>query len=96
MLLNTSTPSVYGSRGANGVILINTKNGRNSEKMNVSVRLENTFSMPTMVQQVADGSTENDSIDSGGMLLSMLLNTSTPSRMISGELLDPKVEMPRM
>ena len=41
--------------GANGVILINTKNGRNSEKMNVSVRLENTFSMPTMVQQVADG-----------------------------------------
>ena len=41
-------------------------------------------------------STENDSIDSGGMLLSMLLNTSTPSRMISGELLDPKVEMPRM
>ena len=30
------------------------------------------------------------------MLLSMLLNTSTPSRMISGELLDPKVEMPRM
>ena len=35
-------------------------------------------------------------LDSGGMLLSMLLNTSTPSRMISGELLDPKVEMPRM
>ena len=57
VLKDAQATSVYGSRGANGVILINTKNGRNSEKMNVSVRLENTFSMPTMVQQVADGVT---------------------------------------
>ncbi len=57
VLKDASSTAIYGSRGANGVILINTKNGRNSEKMNVSVRLENTFSMPTMVQQVADGVT---------------------------------------
>lgn len=57
ILKDASATAIYGSRGANGVILINTKNGRNSEKMNVSVRLENTFSMPTMVQQVADGVT---------------------------------------
>lgn len=57
VLKDAAATAVYGSRGANGVILINTKNGRNSEKMNVSVRLENTFSMPTMVQEVADGVT---------------------------------------
>ena len=57
VLKDAAATAVYGSRGANGVILINTKNGRNSEKMNVSVRLENTFSMPTMIQEVADGVT---------------------------------------
>ena len=36
VLKDAQATSVYGSRGANGVILINTKNGRNSEKMNVS------------------------------------------------------------
>ena len=52
VLKDAAATAVYGSRGANGVILINTKNGRNSEKMNVSVRLENTFSMPTMIQEI--------------------------------------------
>ena len=37
VLKDAAATAVYGSRGANGVILINTKNGRNSEKMNVSV-----------------------------------------------------------
>ncbi|MFR6633945.1 MAG: TonB-dependent receptor plug domain-containing protein [Alistipes onderdonkii] len=57
VLKDAAATAVYGSRGANGVILINTKNGRNSEKMNVFIRLENTFSMPTMIQEVADGVT---------------------------------------
>lgn len=65
VLKDAQATSVYGSRGANGVILINTKNGRNSEKMNVSVRLENTFSMPTMVQQVADGVTYMQALQRG-------------------------------
>ncbi len=55
VLKDAAATAVYGSRGANGVILINTKNGRNSEKMSVNVRAENTVSMPTMVQRVADG-----------------------------------------
>lgn len=57
VLKDASATALYGTRGANGVILVNTKSGRNSEKMNVTVRLENTFSMPTSVQDIADGVT---------------------------------------
>ena len=38
--------SLYGARGANGVILITTKEGREGPAR-VSVRIENTWSMPT-------------------------------------------------
>ena len=45
---------------------------------------------------VASRRIENDSIASGGMLLSIWLVISTPSRISSGDLLAPKVEMPRI
>jgi len=45
---------------------------------------------------VASFSTENDSIVSGGMLLSIWLVISTPSRISSGDCPDPKVEIPRI
>ena len=48
---------LYGSRGANGVMIITTKNGRQSEKMAINVRLESGISMPTRVQDIADGVT---------------------------------------
>lgn len=57
VLKDATATSLYGSRGANGVILVNTKQGSLSEKMSVTVRMDNTISMPTMIQDIADGVT---------------------------------------
>lgn len=57
VLKDATSTSLYGSRGANGVILINTKQGQLSEKMQVDIRFDNTFSMPTQVMKMADGPT---------------------------------------
>lgn len=57
VLKDATATSLYGSRGANGVIIIATKQGQISEKMSVDIRFENTFSMPTFIQKMADGST---------------------------------------
>lgn len=57
VLKDATATSLYGSRGANGVIIVNTKQGQMSEKMKVTVRFDNTVSMPTMIQDVADGVT---------------------------------------
>ncbi|MPM20508.1 TonB-dependent receptor SusC [bioreactor metagenome] len=48
----TST-AVYGARGANGVIAITTKEGREG-KLNISVRVENAFTTPTKNIELAD------------------------------------------
>ncbi len=45
--------ALYGARGANGVILVTTKEGKEG-KMNVDVRIENSFSMPTERIKTAD------------------------------------------
>ena len=45
--------SLYGARGANGVILVTTKEGREGQAR-VSVRVENSWSMPTQMVELAD------------------------------------------
>lgn len=57
VLKDATSTSLYGSRGANGVILINTKQGQLSEKMQVDIRFDNTFSLPTQIMKMADGPT---------------------------------------
>ena len=57
VLKDATATALYGSRGANGVMIITTKNGKDSEKMNVNLRVENGWSMPTSVQDIADGVT---------------------------------------
>ncbi|MGN0201949.1 MAG: SusC/RagA family TonB-linked outer membrane protein [Candidatus Cryptobacteroides sp.] len=57
VLKDATATALYGSRGANGVIIITTKEGRNSEKIAVNFTFDNTFSMPTKVQDVADAVT---------------------------------------
>lgn len=46
ILKDATATAVYGARGANGVLLITTKEGR-IEKLNTSLRIENSLSMPT-------------------------------------------------
>ena len=57
ILKDATATALYGSRGANGVIIVTTKEGRNSEKLNVNISFDNTLSMPTKVQDVADAVT---------------------------------------
>ena len=57
VLKDATATALYGSRGANGVMLITTKNGRDSEKMTVNVRAELGVSAPTRIPKIADGVT---------------------------------------
>ena len=57
ILKDATATSLYGSRGANGVMIITTKSGRNSEKMAVNVRAELGGSGPTIRPYAADGVT---------------------------------------
>ncbi|MDR3309145.1 MAG: carboxypeptidase-like regulatory domain-containing protein, partial [Tannerella sp.] len=53
ILKDATATALYGARGANGVILITTKEGREG-KVQVSVRMENSFSSPTKTVDIAD------------------------------------------
>lgn len=57
VLKDATATALYGSRGANGVMIITTKNGKDMERMAINVRVENGWSMPTSVQKIADGVT---------------------------------------
>ena len=46
VLKDATSTALYGARGANGVILVTTKEGKEG-KAQVSVRVENSFSAPT-------------------------------------------------
>ena len=50
---------------------------------------------PYSAVAVASFSTENDSIDSGGMLPNMVEVISTPSNTSNAPVFEPKVEIPR-
>lgn len=53
VLKDATATSVYGARGANGVILVTTKTGQTG-KMKFNVRLENSFSSNTQNLELAD------------------------------------------
>ena len=57
VLKDATATALYGSRGANGAMIITTKNGRDSEKMTINLRAEFGASAPTRVPKVADGIT---------------------------------------
>src|SRR5690606_28382864 len=53
ILKDAAATALYGARGANGVILINTKEGVEGKTL-FNVRLENSLSMPTTNIELAD------------------------------------------
>ena len=57
VLKDATATALYGSRGANGVMIITTKSGRDSEKMTINLRAEVGMSAPTCVPEIADGVT---------------------------------------
>jgi TonB-linked SusC/RagA family outer membrane protein len=59
ILKDASATALYGARGANGVILVNTKEGKIG-KLSVNVRLENSISQNTQSLKIADPITYMD------------------------------------
>lgn len=55
ILKDATATALYGTRGANGVMIVNTKSGQDLEKAIINVRLENSFSMPTEIPSFVDG-----------------------------------------
>ena len=56
VLKDASATAIYGSKGANGVVLINTKRGKES-KINIDAKLEGFYSTFTQVPEFVDGYT---------------------------------------
>ncbi|TEW76725.1 TonB-dependent receptor [Gramella jeungdoensis] len=46
VLKDAAATAIYGSRGANGVIIVNTKRGTKGEKMSIAVNTSTTFARP--------------------------------------------------
>lgn len=53
IMKDASATALYGARGANGVILVTTKEGKEG-KAQLNIRLENSFSTPTRKVEVVD------------------------------------------
>lgn len=56
VLKDASATAIYGSRGANGVVLINTKRGK-AGKVNINAKYESTYNMRTYTPDFVDGYT---------------------------------------
>lgn len=56
VLKDASTTAIYGSRGANGVILITTKHGK-AGKINIDAKVETTYNTRTITPEFVDGYT---------------------------------------
>ncbi|MFV0483033.1 MAG: TonB-dependent receptor [Bacteroidales bacterium] len=55
ILKDATATAMYGTRGANGVMIVTTKSGANMAKPAINVRVENTFSNPTSIPEFVSG-----------------------------------------
>ena len=57
ILKYASATAIYGARGANGVMLITTKTGKENEKTRINVTVENSFNKPMNFPDFVNGAT---------------------------------------
>ena len=57
ILKDATATALYGTRGANGVMIVATKNGKNLDKPIINFRLEGAISTMTRVPNMVDGPT---------------------------------------
>ncbi|MDR0737474.1 MAG: SusC/RagA family TonB-linked outer membrane protein, partial [Prevotellaceae bacterium] len=57
ILKDAAATALYGSRGASGVMLVTTRQGKNSEKARINIRVEGQMTQPTQIVDLADGVT---------------------------------------
>lgn len=55
ILKDATATAMYGTRGANGVMIVTTKTGRNIDKPVINFRVEGKMNMPTKIQELVDG-----------------------------------------
>lgn len=67
---DATATAMYGTRGANGVMIITTKSGRNIDKPIINFRVEGQITSPTSKPKFVDGATYmdlfNESLLNGG------------------------------
>ena len=54
VLKDASATAIYGSKGANGVVLITTKHGK-AGKINITAKAETTYNMRTITPEFENG-----------------------------------------
>lgn len=57
ILKDASATAIYGARGANGVMLVKTKDGRENERTSINITVENSFNKPMNFPEFVDGAT---------------------------------------
>lgn len=57
ILKDATATALYGTRGANGVMIVTTKSGKDMDKPRINFRLEGRMSQPTKVPKTVDGVT---------------------------------------
>ena len=55
VLKDATATALYGARGANGVMLVTTRSGSFNERAKINVRVQNSFTQPINVIELADG-----------------------------------------
>lgn len=55
VLKDATATAVYGTRGANGVLIVATKTGKNLDKPRINVRLQSQFTTPTSTPEFVSG-----------------------------------------
>jgi TonB-linked SusC/RagA family outer membrane protein len=55
VLKDASATAIYGTRGANGVLIVTTKEGKNLEKPRIFARVQSQISFPTSTPNFVDG-----------------------------------------
>lgn len=60
ILKDATATAMYGTRGANGVMIVTTKSGRNIDKPIINFRVEGQLTAPTSIPKFVDGPTHMD------------------------------------
>ncbi len=82
ILKDATATAMYGTRGANGVMIVKTKGGENLERAAITARVEGYVSMPTKLPKFVDATTYM------GMYNEAVTNFGTGSKLYSQEFMD--------
>ncbi len=67
VLMDATATALYGARGANGVMLITTRQGSKNERARINIRIEGQMTQPTQVLKLADGVTYMEMYNEGAI-----------------------------